>query len=599
MDSEPIDFSRVHPLFDELIGLSGERRTARLRDIEADDPRLARFLVEMLLADEQGTAELFSIDRDALRPAAIGPPMERDRTDAYDLHETIGRGSYGVVYRATQRSSGKVVAVKVLRDPLASPVQRSRFIREIKSLGVVNHPRIAPLIDAGRTDSGGLFLVTEFIEGRRLDRAIAEDRPPLETRLAIFKQILDGVAHLHDRGVVHRDLKPSNILVETTADGDHHVRIIDLGIARLNDRSAGATITEDGAIVGTPAYMAPEQFRSGGAVTPAADVFSLGAVLFETLVGSPLRSKHRTESMTQFVYRTIDRIEDRPSTIAKARETYAESYPGLPWRTIRGDLEAIVLKAIHPDVEERYPTAREMLADLHRHERSLPVLARKPTFFYEASRVVRRHRGAMTVIAAAIVALFVATGAIVWAVTDARSKAETLREAERQSRLMQASAALARNDIRGALAAIDGRPTTFPERLLAAFADNAERSLQLSDRRLTHLGRADDGYWTVDASGRMFFVGDDLRLRSTLETRAAAERAWRSPDDPSRVYLLGAGRVTAVDLQSKTILWTRFIEGFRPSDIRTAAGRLIVFGEDRRSAIGDRHRVRRDRRNAD
>ena len=338
--------------------------------------------VEGLLASYQNwSAEL---------PPAPEPVLPRFGT--YVCDGVLGTGGMGTVYRA-HRDDGQFqqdVAVKVLRGSLRGEWHRRRFLSERQILARLNHPHIARLLDGGMTSGGEPFLVMELVEGESIDSYCGRLPLNIESRIALFEQVLSAVDYAHRNLVVHRDLKPSNILV--TAEGV--VKLLDFGTSKLTEEDSGTTLHR----ALTPRYASPEQLR-GEPLTTATDIFSLGVTLYELLAGKwpfgdPESGKDAWRRMT-------DEPEPRPIDWMKIAGVS---------RSLAGDLTAIVFKALDAKPDRRYRTAEEFSRDLRRSISGEPVLARHPTFRYRAAKFVRRNRWGVA--AAALIAIVVAAGIV-------------------------------------------------------------------------------------------------------------------------------------------------------------------------------------------
>ena len=252
----------------------------------------------------------------------------------YQIVEQVGEGAMGVVYKATDPVLNRTVAVKVMSEGLAQDVAlRERFLREAQSAGSLQHPNLVTIYDFGETD-GHLFIAMEFIEGVDLEQLMEQKAPmDLPAKLDLMVDVLNGLSYAHRRGIIHRDIKPANIRIDQEGRG----RIMDFGVARLET----SNLTGTGTMMGTPNYMAPEQI-SGGPLTPAADLWSVGAMLYEMLT-----SKKPFQADT--LHRVLFRIVTEPPT------DLLEAAPGLPVA-----LDHIVKKALEKDPANRYRTASEM-----------------------------------------------------------------------------------------------------------------------------------------------------------------------------------------------------------------------------------------------
>ena len=341
-------------------------------------------------------------------PGATGTLL----ADRYLVGEPIGRGGMGTVYRAEQlRPVKRPVAVKLINPGMDSRSVLARFEAERQALAVMDHPHIAKVLDAGATPDGRPFFVMELVDGVPLTDYCDARRLPVAGRLDLFRQVCGAVQHAHQKGVIHRDIKPSNVLVEERG-GSPVPKVIDFGLAKA---VGGAALTDQtlftapGSAAGTPLYMAPEQAGPDARdVDTRADVYALGAVLYELLTGSPPigRETLRRAALHE-VFRLI-REDDPPPpssrlgssddlpTVAVNRGTE----PARLGRSVRGDLDWVVMKALEKDRGRRYESAAALADDVQRFLNHEPVAAGPPTLRYRAAKFVRRNRGAVTAAAA-------------------------------------------------------------------------------------------------------------------------------------------------------------------------------------------------------
>ncbi len=395
-------WQRLSEALDALLDIEQPRsREARLAEIEAEDADFARDL-RGLLAQETTEGSLLDT------PLVTAPPgpREGEQVGPYRLERLLGQGGMGQVWLA-ERSDGlyeRRVALKLLRPGLADPNLRLRFTRERQILARLAHPHIARLLDAGISASGQPYLALEKVQGEGILDYCRKRGLGVRQRLQLFQQVCAAVSHAHANLVVHRDLKPSNILV--TAEGE--ARLLDFGIAKLLDGNEAdmPEATHTGVRSFTLHYAAPEQIR-GGAITTQTDVYSLGVVLFELLTGEkPYRLKR--ESSAQWEEAILAGEPLRPS-LAVLRGGDDEAVPGIDrrrWaRMLAGDLDNIVLKALSKQPGERYPSAEALSLDLQRHLDGLPVLARPQSVGYRLRKFLLRHRWAILVTSAVLVAL--------------------------------------------------------------------------------------------------------------------------------------------------------------------------------------------------
>jgi tetratricopeptide (TPR) repeat protein/tRNA A-37 threonylcarbamoyl transferase component Bud32 len=346
-----------------------------------------------------------------------------DRLGNYEVDAALGQGGMGEVWRA-HRTDGAYdvpVAIKVLHPHLAVGSVRARFAREGRILGALAHANIGRLLDAGIGPSGALYLVLEFIDGRPIDEWCDSRRLPLQQRLRLFLQVCDAVAYAHAHMVVHRDLKPHNILV--TEDGQ--VKLLDFGIAKLvSDDTASLApgdMTRMGERALTPDYAAPEQFR-GEVVSAATDVYALGVLLCLLLCGRkpytfPAASlvQLEREMMRREFTAPSNMIVPLPDDIHGRAATRRDLR-----RSLRGDLDCIVSKALRKPPQDRYADARALKGDLERHLRHEPVLARAGARAYVLQRFVRRNWLASSSTAVICAAVLVGVAGMAWQAQVAR-----------------------------------------------------------------------------------------------------------------------------------------------------------------------------------
>jgi eukaryotic-like serine/threonine-protein kinase len=421
MDAET--WARLNRLLDEALDLPVTERSPWLDALPQDDaelrPRLARLLAH-------ATADDGFLDRLPELEAIAGGDEPGAHVESagtvgpYRLLRELGEGGMGTVWLA-ERTDGLIkrpVALKLPRDLSARGRIAERLARERDILASLNHPHIARLYDAGQTPSGQPYLAMEYVEGQRLDEHAASSRLDLRARLHLFLQIARAVAHAHANLVIHRDLKPSNILV--TPEGE--VRLLDFGIAKLleGDTAHGTALTELAGRPLTPGYASPEQIR-GEPLTVATDVYSLGVVLYELLTGaSPYKPRH--DSRGGLENAVIETDPARPSdTVSDPQKR----------RSLRGDLDVIVLKALKKRPEERYATVNALAEDIERYLAGQPVTAQPDSAVYRLSKVVRRHRASVAAAASVLLAVFIGAGIALWqarVALDEKERAEEVQE---------------------------------------------------------------------------------------------------------------------------------------------------------------------------
>ena len=441
----PPDWSRLSALLDDVLLLPADQRTRWVDALPAEHADLKATLQDLLA---RATAESDDFMQHPVRVrgaiAAIAPEAIVANpgmlVGPYRLLREIGAGGMGTVWLA-ERADGMLrrrVALKLPRLSWDVPGLGERMARERDILAGLEHPNIARLYDAGVDARGGPYLAMEYVQGQPLRAYCSERGIGVAGRLELFLQVARAVAHAHAHLVVHRDLKPSNILV--TAEGQ--VRLLDFGVAKLIAGAAGIESPGDTPLTKfegralTPDYAAPEQIL-GEAITVAADIYSLGVVLYELLCGErPYRLKAGAGRA----------LED---AIVRASVPLASSlaHDKARARQLRGDLDTILAKALKKAPSERYGSVDAFAADIQRHLAGSPVLARPDSLGYRVSRFVRRHRlpvgvAALTVlalvggaapVAAVMIALAVGAGAALWQAGIARRQAARAAEEARRA----------------------------------------------------------------------------------------------------------------------------------------------------------------------
>ncbi|MBE0566591.1 MAG: serine/threonine protein kinase [Krumholzibacteria bacterium] len=372
------------------------------------------------------------VDADIEGGNTIGP---------YRLVRMIGEGGMGQVYQAEQTEPiRRTVALKVVKRGMDTAEFVSRFESERQALAVMDHPCIAKVFDAGATPRGRPYFVMEFVDGIPLTEYCDQHRLDLRRRLELFTLICEGVQHAHQKAIIHRDLKPGNVLI-TEFDGNPVPKIIDFGVAKAMDRdlTENTLRTGMGQVVGTPAYMSPEQADLDSSdVDTRTDVYALGVILYELLAGERPFPREQLEKAgfkeAMRIIREDDppRPSDRYTTLAGRRDEIAHARavePTVLRRRLRGDLDWITMKALEKDRQRRYTTAYGLAQDVKRYLKHEPVSAGPPTASYRVGKFVRRHRTGVA--AGALVAVALVLGAVGTTVGMIRAvKAEQVAQEE-------------------------------------------------------------------------------------------------------------------------------------------------------------------------
>lgn len=458
MNSE--QWLKVKEIFNAATELPHDARLAFIHERCADNPELINELIQLLESHEQAGDFIE-------HPALVASPelleesgqdfWKGKRIGHYRVLREIGRGGMGMVLLGARDDDQykKRVAIKILRRGMNSDDLLRRFRNERQILASLEHPHIARLLDGGMTEDGSPYFVLEYIEGEQLDKYCDEHRLSTNQRLLLFRTICEVVQYAHQNLIVHRDLKPSNILV--TAQGEP--KLLDFGIAKILNpdlASQSYALTATQARFLTPEYASPEQIR-GRNVTTVSDVYSLGVLLYRLLTGhAPYRLANSSpQEIERLICETepekpstaINRTEEintdhgsskiTPELVSRARD---EQQPEALRRQLRGDLDNIVLMALRKEPERRYSSAAQLAEDIERYMNGLPIIARKDTFRYRASKFINRNK--IGVAATALVFLLLAGGIIAVAWQARRAEHQRARAERRFNEVRRLSHSL-------------------------------------------------------------------------------------------------------------------------------------------------------------
>jgi serine/threonine protein kinase len=432
----------IEEIFLEALDLLDEERDDFLDQACRDRPDL-RAEVNRLLVCAAKAEEFFGEASTVMGHLAqrhhSGIEKLGDQIGNYKLVERLGEGGFGVVWRGSQTHPIKrEVAIKVIKAGMDTREVLARFKGEREALSRMDHPNIARVLDAGETESGRPYVVMELVRGEAVTKFCDEEALPLRERLTLFLEICRALSHAHQKGVIHRDIKPSNVLV--TSQG-HTVKVIDFGIAkaiegRLTDKTM-MTLGEQ--LMGTPTYMSPEQAGYRVDLDTRTDIYALGTLLYELMVGvtpfdQKIFSKKGQEGMRQMI---LEAEPSRPSVrysalnpqeqqqIAKSRDTTPEHLKHF----VSSDLDWVVMRALEKTPDRRYATADALAADIENFLNHEPVSARPPSKGYLISKFVRRNRSAVLITIVVASVLIAATSMSLWQAfraTKAEGRANTL-----------------------------------------------------------------------------------------------------------------------------------------------------------------------------
>jgi hypothetical protein len=481
-----MDWARVKEVFGAVLEADEATRADTLERACAGDAELRTQVRSLLGAHGQG-----GVFDEPSGPECVGP---------FELGRELGRGAFGVVRLGVQRQPvSREVAVKLLHAASNARGVLARFRAEQETLAHLDHTGIARLIECGSDERGRPWFAMELARGERITRACEQLKLGVRERIAVMVQVCRAVQHAHQRGVIHRDLKPSNIIVSADETGAVSAKVIDFGIAKALSTGAGAmnpmmTLTREHQLIGTPAYMSPEQ-AAGGAVETTSDVYALGAVLFELLTGKPPVDAGELSRAAPGELAQVIRASSpgRVSSLAQARDAREK-------RLLR-ELDWVVIGALRANASERIASAGELGDELSAVLEGRPTRSGPPGAHVRVREVVRRHPlGAALVTGAAILLVGVTAGSITGLVRARQQEAIAQQQAKRadQTRVFLLEDML----LKVAQAREDGRDTTVPELLDAASANLDERFADNPQLKLEVLQGLMKGYARVGAVER-------------------------------------------------------------------------------------------------
>jgi serine/threonine-protein kinase len=407
MTMPPERWEKIQELFHGAADLSEDDRRAFLESSCESDSELISEVLAMLEADSKPTPILNRGVSDlAASMISTKSELPQHRFGAYRVTDILGEGGMGVVYLAEREDLGNRAALKILRDAWLSPARRERFGAEQRTLAQLEHPSIARLYDSGTLDNGTPWFVMEYVEGTPITEYCAKNECSLRERLRLFREVCDAVQFAHANLVIHRDIKPSNILVRS----DGSVKLLDFGISKhLDSLDSAAEQTRTSIRMMTPAYASPEQIR-GDPIGTHSDVYSLGVLLYELIVGR-LPFDLRSQSSTEAERIILERDAERPSIAAKRMALLSDStHVGSASKGEWADIDVLILTAMHKDSSRRYPTVWALIQDVDRFLAKEPLEARGDSARYKLGKFVARHRApivAGSVVLAAVIALVV------------------------------------------------------------------------------------------------------------------------------------------------------------------------------------------------
>ena len=532
-------WQRLWSVFHSVRDTPAAERHAALFRLCGDDEQLHADVLSLLRADTAGASLL---DAAPTVTAEGGRPLPRagESIGSYRLLSVMGRGGMGVVYEGLQEQPiRRRVAIKLLRDELTHPADHARFEAERQALALLSHSHIARVFEGGTAD-GHPYFVMEHVEGAPLTTWCDAQKLTIRARVELLIQACEAVQHAHQRGVIHRDLKPSNILV-TVENGRPIPKVIDFGIAKgFGIRLSTESIqTRAGTLLGTPEYMSPEQAMQGE-VDTRADVYALGAILYElacgllpfdfgdaTLLGAIERITRDDPPPPSRRLRAAD--APRQQTIAEDRSISLDEL----LRVLHGDLTWIISKAIDRDRDRRYGSAGELAIDLRRWLDDQPVLAGPPSGTYRFKKAIRRHRAAATAVAGIAAALILGLAGTTWMATVASAERDAARAAGDAARRDAAVAKATAAFVAGMLSAPD--PGTGAVGAASARDVRVVDVLGRAEKELATLEKEPEVAATLRHTLAKSYYGLGLYepAQSLLEGVVAGRRRLLGPDHPA------------------------------------------------------------------
>jgi serine/threonine protein kinase/tetratricopeptide (TPR) repeat protein len=432
---KPERWERIQQLFHRATELPETERAGFL-DAECEgDAALQSEVFSLLEADAQQALidrTLAHVAEGVLESPASPEKVPQDEFGPWRITSILGEGGMGVVYLAERSDLGSKAAIKILRDAWLSPLRRERFAAEQRTLAQLSHPSIATLHDAGTLPEGTPWFVMEYVEGETITTHCTKHDCSIDERLQLFREVCEAVQHAHSHLVIHRDLKPSNILVRQ----DGSVKLLDFGISKqLDSVDALAEQTRTAVRLMTPAYAAPEQIR-GQPVGVHSDIYSLGVILYELLVGRlPFDISGRSAAEAEKIL--LEREAERPSAAARRMEFVSSKVPRASsiGKSAWSDLDVICLTAMHKDPQRRYRTVDALIRDVDHFLKNEPLEARPDSRRYRLRKFVSRNARVVSISSMAVAGIVVLTGFYTVRMAAARNTA--MAEASRAERLQK------------------------------------------------------------------------------------------------------------------------------------------------------------------
>ncbi len=562
---DALKIKKAEELFRSAVGLTTEKRVSFLTEQCGDDVALRTFVEELLAHDATGMGDFlckpaFTAGQDGTAGADGEMP---EHIGHYEIVGVLGTGGMGVVYEARQEHPQRTVALKVVRSGLPTTSTLRRFQHEAEMLGQLQHPGIACIYEAGMAgigSDGGVFgqrpfFAMELIRGKPLNLYAADNALDTRERLRLIAKVCDAMEHAHQEGVIHRDLKPGNILVD---DGGQP-KVLDFGVARATDAGVMTVTTQTGAgqLLGTVLYMSPEQVTGNSKqIDERSDVYALGVILYELLCGRP---PHDVRDRSVPEAARIIRDEE-PSRLSLIDTSFC------------GDIETIVAKACEKAKGRRYQSAAEFAADLRRHLRDEPIVARPPSRLYQLGKFTKRHKGLMAGLSTAFLAMTVGLIGTTWGVLEAARQRDEAIAASNEAKAVS-------RFLREMLASVDPEQAQGETVTVREVLDEASRSLEdsLADHPRVRAAIHETIGVTYQSLGE--YEDAEPHLRTALELRRVSvgahsvEVASNLNDLATLLYMKGDYE-QAESLFREALQMRRSLLGFRHKDVATTLNDL-------------------------
>jgi WD40 repeat protein/tetratricopeptide (TPR) repeat protein len=435
---------KIEEIFEQALGLNSEAERSDYLAHACPDPVMRREVESLLKAHHNADTVL---KEETIAVPAVPTEGPGSRIGRYKLLQQIGEGGMGVVYMAEQEEPvRRRVALKIIKLGMDTRNVVARFEAERQALALMDHPNIARVLDGGSTETGRPYFVMELVQGVPITEYCNKAKIPARERLELFIQVCQAIQSAHQKGIIHRDIKPSNVLV-TLHDGVPVPKVIDFGIAKAtNQKLTEKTLfTNFATMIGTPAYMSPEQAElSGLDIDTRTDIYALGVLLYELLTGSTpfpekrLRSLGYGEMQRVIMEEEPERPSTRLSTLTEEQKTILSKNCGEQIESLRnllrGDLDWIVMRCLEKDRTRRYETANGLASDLKRHLNNEPVVARPPSAVYKLQKAIRRNKLAFASASTVLSALVIGIVVCAWQVRVASIARKRETEANKELR---------------------------------------------------------------------------------------------------------------------------------------------------------------------